>query len=94
MCNNNTDYLCSNEMQRSSFNFFPLFNVLKATEPDTSNFAITRVLLTGDKPDELLTPLVGLIEYSEGTLSVFMLCLGGLFNSANRHKNARVSHCC
>ena len=32
--------------------------------------------------------LLGLIEYSGGTLCVLMLCLRGLFNSANRHKKA------
>lgn len=35
---------------------------------------------------------VGLIEYSEETLCVLMLCLRGLFNSANRHKKACVNH--
>lgn len=31
---------------------------------------------------------MGFIEYSEGTLYVLMLCLRGLFNSANRHEKA------
>lgn len=47
-------------------------------------------LMVTENRDASLAP-IGLIEYSEGTLSVLMLCLMGLFNSANGHENARVS---
>lgn len=73
--------------------FFFFCESLKPRELRTSSTCmVIRVWLNLEKPDELLLVLVGLIEYSEGTLCVLMLCLKGLFNSANRHKKACVSH--